>query len=293
MSDWFLVLGPLLLLPIVALLRFVGCGAHISAGPLTVQIVPELVNLTAGQPQQFTAEASYNDAQIVWSVTSPSATSGQITQNGAYTAATTLVASYSEQVTAVASKSGFPDAVAVAIVNLQQGSSAVFLRMDDHLGGTWHDANGTPVYGAEGYVLSHMPPDLPPLPYISPISTPPQIRIWEDPSTLTKSLLKAGATTERYAYAWFDTNSLNFVFNFADTLAHQIAVYCVDWDSQGREQTLTMFDAVNSTMLGPPQPISVYPNGVYLLWRVTGHVRMEVTHSGGGPDAVVSGIFIG
>jgi hypothetical protein len=300
MLDTFIILAPMLLLPVIALLKFVGCGAYIGNAPpgtYALTVTPDPVTLSGGQSQTFTPMASWDNPAVSWSVSSTAATPGQITQVGqvgVYTTPPSVLSAYSEQVIASAADPDNNTVTSMATVNLQPGNSATFVRFDDLTQGSWKG-----IYGADGFALAHQPqPDTSCPGYLEPPTTPPQISLWEDPSTLVRSLQNPNATdpTVRYAYAWLDASVFTFALLMNDTRVHQVAVYCVDWDTIGREQTITMFDADTSAQLDV-QSISGFPNGTYLVWLLSGRVRMQVSHTkadgtpGGGPNAVVSGIF--
>ena len=75
MLDHFIFLSPLLILPIVALLRFVGCtpfGSTDDGGGVTVVLNPSSVDLGPGQSQQFTALVNgAASTDVIWSSNAP------------------------------------------------------------------------------------------------------------------------------------------------------------------------------------------------------------------------------
>jgi len=295
MPDWFVMFTPLLLLPIVALLRFVGCDQLLNLRPTTpahmLAVSPMEVQLFRGQSLKFTATLDGTvTAQVNWSVLSGSATPGQITSDGTYTAPANVSDGFSEQVVA-AGTFGSDQLTATATVKILPGNSAVFVRFDDLTQGSWQG-----VYGGGGFALAHLPqPDT--SPSVPILNFPTQIFKWEDPSVLVKSLEGPPPGTGRYAYTWYDPNgqAIAFIFNLPTDKASQVAVYCVDWDTPanqpGRQQTITMLDAASSATLAT-QSIASFQNGVYLVWNLSGQVRMEAT-LGAGASVVVSGIFFG
>ena len=73
-------------------------------------------------------------------------------------------------------------------------------------------------------------------------------------------------------------------------LTHQLAVYCLDWDSGGaRTQTVSILDGGNNAVLDT-QTVSNFQNGKYVVWNLTGHVVLKVANAGG-DNAVISGLF--
>ena len=85
----------------------------------------------------------------------------------------------------------------------------------------------------------------------------------------------------------------------------QLSAYFVDWERQGRAQQVSILNATDSTypIAAAATLLADFGEGAYLVWNVTGSVRMRVAHVGGGPtlapvntnygggDAVVSGVF--
>lgn len=74
-----------------------------------------------------------------------------------------------------------------------------------------------------------------------------------------------------------------------DGKLHQFALYAVDWDNNGRVETVQVVDANTSSVLDT-RSLSSFSNGVYLVWNVSGHVKINVTLNTG-INAVVSGVF--
>ena len=76
--------------------------------------------------------------------------------------------------------------------------------------------------------------------------------------------------------------------NFLDSQSHRLALYCLDWDRNGRVQTIEVSDAVNGTVFDT-QNLSSFQGGKYLIWQVKGHIKVKLTHLVGynaGTDAL-------
>src|SRR5205823_13374507 len=78
---------------------------------------------------------------------------------------------------------------------------------------------------------------------------------------------------------------------FKDGNSHQSAFYAVEWDSTGQAETIQILDANTSAVLDT-RNISIFSNGMYLVWNISGHVKINVTRTAGN-NAVVSGVFFG
>src|SRR5882757_3507119 len=73
MLDPFVILAPVLLLPVVALLRFIGCSSFSSgAGTGTASISPDKATLGPSQTQQFTFLVNnIPTTGVTWSANAP------------------------------------------------------------------------------------------------------------------------------------------------------------------------------------------------------------------------------
>jgi len=180
-------------------------------------------------------------------------------------------------------------------------TTASFSGADTSTEGSWL---GT--YGADGYWVANggqsMPQYDPTLAmngestwtWASPTSDP------RAPETGTD-----GATS-RTASTWYSSSSFTFDVNITDGQTHQVALYLLNWDSQGRTETVQISDATSNKVLdtrvipnattGSPTytntTVANFVNGSYLIWKLSGHVTITIT-SNAGPNAVVAGIFFG
>jgi hypothetical protein len=109
-------------------------------------------------------------------------------------------------------------------------------------------------------------------------------------STDKRALAKA-TSSDRIAGCWFSNAGFTIDVNLSDGKSHRIALYCMDWDSNGRVQSISVVDASSGTTLDT-RSVSSFSGGKYLVWDITGHARFLVTRTGG-PNAVVSGLFFG
>jgi hypothetical protein len=108
-------------------------------------------------------------------------------------------------------------------------------------------------------------------------------------STTDPRALQTGSGTGRIAATWYNTSSFDLDVNFTDGNPHQLALYALDWDSTARAETIQIVDANTAAVLDA-RNISSFTNGIYLVWNISGHVRINVTRTSGG-NAVVSGAF--
>src|SRR5947208_6915709 len=83
--------------------------------------------------------------------------------------------------------------------------------------------------------------------------------------------------------------TFNFDRNLMVGRLHQCALQIVDWDSTARAETIQILDANTSAVLDT-RSISSFSNGMYLVWNISGHAKINITRTAGN-NAVVSGCF--
>jgi serine protease len=245
-----------------------------------VSISPQSVNLSAGQQQQFAATVTNASNQTVtWSISSvtPStAASGSISATGLYTVPATITPAH------VTIKATSADGTASGTATVNFISSVVsFVGFDTNTRGNWHG-----VYGADGYSVANDSQVIPS--YASFVVQNQSNWTWAASTTDIRAL-QNGANTGRIAATWYNNGTFNFDVNFRDGNSHQFALYAVDWDSTVRSEIIQIVDANTSAVLDS-RNISSFSNGVYLVWNISGHVRINITRTGGS-NAVVSGVF--
>jgi uncharacterized protein (TIGR03437 family) len=162
-------------------------------------------------------------------------------------------------------------------------SVASFLRTDTTTQGNWHGA-----YGADGYSIANDSQSVPS--YASFAVQNQQNYTWSDPPTDVRAL-ETGNGSDRIASVWYNLPEFNFDLNLTDGNSHQLALYAVDWDNSGRAETIQILDAATDALLDT-RSISNFTNGLFLVWNVKGHVKLNIIQTAGN-NAVVSGVFFG
>ncbi|MCU1262350.1 MAG: putative glycosyl hydrolase [Bryobacterales bacterium] len=163
-------------------------------------------------------------------------------------------------------------------------ATATFIKADATTQGNWRSA-----YGAEGYNVVGDSAKNPP--YVTPAASGQLSYTWAGSTSDVRALQKASDPTGRIASTWYSPAYFIIDLNTTDQLQHQVALYCVDWDTTGRRQTVDVLDA-SGNVLNTQVLNTNFSGGVYLVWNVTGHVKLRVT-STGAYNAVVSGLFFG
>jgi hypothetical protein len=172
---------------------------------------------------------------------------------------------------------------AVAItVNNQLTTSAVFVKSDTTTQGTWKGH-----YGADGEIVAEDSLHLPAYAALNFLGA--QMYQWAftgDP----RALQEATSLTLRTASTYYGNPNFSMDLNLTDGNAHQVALYFLDWDGEGRAETVTILDASTQAVLDTPRLVSNFAGGQYLVWNLKGHVTIQFTLNSGA-NALVNGVF--
>jgi len=174
----------------------------------------------------------------------------------------------------------FVDATAAPPPPPPAGASASFLGADLTTQGNWQGA-----YGGQGYTIANDSTSLPAFATVTAVGG--ATYTWAASTFDVRALLKS-ASTDRIASTWYTDFDTGIVFT--DTAVHKVSLYLVDYDRDGRAQTIDLLDAATGALLDR-RAVSNFSNGVYLSWNVTGAivVRLRVD---AGSNAVYSGLFL-
>jgi ELWxxDGT repeat protein len=162
-------------------------------------------------------------------------------------------------------------------------ATAAFVKTDAATQGGW---SGT--YGAQGYDIVRGPSSLPAYAAVTP-SAAARPYTWAATTTDPRALQVPGASG-RLAACWHSTTSFSVDVNLSDGQAHGLELYLLDWDQISRAETVQLSDAATGAVLST-QSVASFHNGLYLDYRVSGHVVITITCTGG-PNAVLSGLFL-
>jgi uncharacterized repeat protein (TIGR01451 family) len=165
------------------------------------------------------------------------------------------------------------------------GSPATFaalITQDPFTQGNWHVG-----YGHDGYIVLGDQSSNPTYVIPSPAGQVPFT--WEGSTTDVRALQKPSNLSDRVAGGWYADSSFTVDLPITDANPHRLAVYCLDWDTTARRETLEILD-VNDNVLSTSSLTTSFNGGVYIIWNVAGHVKIRVTATAGA-NAVISGIF--
>lgn len=259
---------------------YVGAIGEVDVYGLLPMVTPLNVTLAPAQQQQFSSDLP----NVTWSI-SPT-TLGNISASGLYTAPSTITQTQTVTVTAMNATNSAATATVTLVPSAAGASSASFVTYDTSTQGNWIGK-----YGADGYSLAGGNQLLPS--YASTFAVRNQTTWTWASNTTDPRALQTDSHGDRIAGTWFSATTFSFDVNVTDGNSHQVALYLLDWDGQGRTETIQVLDATSPQQRVLDQEIaSNLTNGSYLVWNISGHVTISVT-VGGGPNGVVSGVFFG
>ena len=174
-----------------------------------------------------------------------------------------------------------------------RGSDAVLLQTDTVTQGAWPSA-----YGSNGYMIANGASVNPT--YATAGVTGAFNYTWAGLTTDPRALQTAPLVPDRMAsaYTQYPSNSFNLNVTTLDGVYEVVALYFLDWDTTTRAQKITITDASTNAVIGAPEAISNFHNGVYMVFRVTGNLVITIspvdTPYGPAPvSPVLSGVFFG
>ena len=179
----------------------------------------------------------------------------------------------------------------LTITKAASTNSAVFVKSDAATQGKWK-----PNYGADGWNVSQdTSANNPQLPSYAQVTfSGASGYAWSGSTSDVRALQKTAAgSADRIAGCWYAGSTFDIDVNTTDGVAHQIALYALDWDGYGpRSETIQVLDASNGAILDS-RSVSAFQNGIYEVWSVTGHVKFHVVNNLSGYNIVLSGLFFG
>ena len=163
-------------------------------------------------------------------------------------------------------------------------ATATYLKQDTTTQGNWI---GT--YGTQGYDVIDNASSLPSYATVTPSGQ--NDYVWAASTTDPRALQTAGGSS-RIAATWWTTTSFTVDVNLTDGQTHDLELYLLDWDRQGRTEQVQISNAATGAVLDT-ESVSSFHSGVYLQWAVSGNVLITITNiAGPSANAVLSGLFL-
>lgn len=159
-------------------------------------------------------------------------------------------------------------------------ATAAFLGQDATTQGSWIG-----VYGSQGYSVAGTTPAMPA----------------NTAAVLGQNFTYAASTSDvrapqlpdgtgRRAAVWYMNQVFHADLDLTGTGPRNVALYFLDWDTTARVHRVQVMDAVSREILDT-RSVSSFSGGIYLTYRISGHVLIEVAGQAG-PNVILSGVFL-
>jgi len=185
--------------------------------------------------------------------------------------------------------------------------SCEFVGKDETTRGEWVGN-----YGGEGYlVLSRETAESLPayasIEFLDPNDNTPAHHVWyqeseSDESALSEEAIEAinrrrpGALytdpgkTDRAASCYYNSDTVRLNIDVGGETKY-VTVFSLDWDEQGRETEITVYDGSGKVKLVPAMELSEFSGGVYLKFKVSGKICLEYYNLTSGQNTVIGAVF--
>src|SRR5262249_44453585 len=147
--------------------------------------------------------------------------------------------------------------------------------------------NWAGIYGAQGYDVAAGSAALPT--YAAITTAGAATATWASITADPRALQQPGHAGRSATY-WYSPTSFTVNVSLADGQVHELSLYAVDWDNQGRSEQIQLINTATGAVIDS-EVISSFSGGEYLRWAVSGNVSIKVTDLAG-PNSVVSGLFL-
>ena len=269
-----------------------GSTARVAAAWYTYTSFTVDIDLTDGQTHDITLYAlDYDDLGRSEQIQFTSAITGAVLSTESianFSGGIYLEWAVSGDVVITFTNTGGPNAVLNGIFfdppgggsNLPAGTAS-FVQSDTTTEGNWIG-----VYGTQGYNIIAGPTDYPTYATVTPAG---QFDFTWSTDTSAPGALQTPGSTARVAAGWFSNTSFTVDVDLTDGQTHDISLYALDYDNEGRSEQIQFTSASTGAVLST-ESIANFSGGVYLEWAVSGDVVITFTNTGG-PNAVLNGIF--
>ena len=162
-------------------------------------------------------------------------------------------------------------------------TAATFLEQDTTTQGTWINS-----YGSQGYdVIGSSSVSLPSYATVTPSGQSGYT--WASSTTDPRACRSPAAPAASPPPGTAST-SFTVDVNLTDGQEHDLELYFLDWDKQGRSEQVQITNAATGAVLST-QTVSSFQSGTYLDYAISGNVLITFTKEAG-QNAVLSGIFL-
>ena len=257
-------------------------------GTPTITLNPSSAAAVPGATVIFTAAAA-GAPPVQWQVSTDQGVSFSPILNAA-TATLTLTG-----VTAAMDKNqyqavfGSGSSAAVTTAAMLSVRNVVHLGKDSAAQGQWSN-----VYGKDGHAIAGIATIANPA--YATVAVPSQTFAYQNDTSTNpdpRSLQDGLNSSSRIGFTYQPapaTTSFSVTLTVTDAVAHQVALYLVDWEANtSRLETIVFSDPLTKKVLDT-QVLANFHSGLYALWNFVGSVTITLTEAGDQP--VLFGIFL-
>lgn len=159
--------------------------------------------------------------------------------------------------------------------------TASFVKKDLVTKGNW-----VSVYGRDGYLINAEGSNPS---FVKPTAIGQTPYTWVASTQDGRAPQRRSSPTQRSASCWYSPSLLTIDLPFTDKKEHQVALYLLDWDTVNRREKIQVVDP-NGRLLDERNITDTFHDGVYLIWKIKGHVSINVELTSGA-NAAFSGLF--
>jgi alpha-L-rhamnosidase len=179
--------------------------------------------------------------------------------------------------------------------------AAKTLETDSMTSGNWGE-----VYGSVGYILCNyygngidknsLPNYVRNVEYFRafPKNGLPEPTLWAKNTIDTRALSEDHlGNSVRNATCYSNTGTtMTVTIDIEGKEAYQVALYFVDWESEGHKYAVEMMDAKTLNQIAPVQIVKNHTNGVYIVYNYDQSVKFRINSIGPRSKVSLSGIFL-
>jgi hypothetical protein len=162
-------------------------------------------------------------------------------------------------------------------------AAATFVKADSTTSGNW-----TGTYGTQGYSIDGGSTSWPN--YVAAYGSNDQFFEWAAPGQAGSQAPQASpGSSSHVAACSYSYSSFSAHFSFTDGQSHQVSLYLLDYDNQGRVETVQVANGQSGQILDA-RTVNNFAQGQYLVYDLSGDVTINFVNSGP-QNAVLSAIL--
>lgn len=162
-------------------------------------------------------------------------------------------------------------------------AAATFAGADISTQGTWTDT-----YGSDGYSVIGGDTSLPDYATMNIVGTDEYTYSWITGAQALQ--ISPGSDTQVAAVDYSNSGSFSVDLDVTDGNTHEVSLYLLDPDDQGRSETVQVVDPATNAVLSSTS-VSSFVEGEYLTYDVSGDVQVRFLNDSGSLNCVLSGVF--